>query len=133
VLLVNLCAALNFDKDKYKKGFSIFSSSSATTNSVTKTPSAPLTPPNFDEVFNPDNPSKSINTKGYAITNVNSTPKIHYLAEEVDPIAHPLHPVDDPIAADCGATSHILFTALSGLAEICRDSSAARTSRTLAG
>jgi len=44
-----------------------------------KMPSAPLRPPDFDEVFNPD-----------------GTPK----SEEGDPFAYPLHLVDDPEPAD---------------------------------
>jgi len=44
-----------------------------------KTPSAPLRPPDFDEVFNPD-----------------GTPK----SEEGDPLAYPLHLVDDPEPVD---------------------------------
>jgi len=56
-----------------------------------KTPSAPLRPPHFDEVFNPDGTPKSINAEG----------------EEGDPLAYPLHLVDDVDGANSEAESEL--------------------------
>ena len=69
------------DKDKLRKDSTFTPVVVQQPTPSQKTPSTPLKPPNFDEVFNPDGSPKSINAEG-------------------DPLAYPLHLVDDPGPAD---------------------------------
>ena len=64
-----------------------------------KTPSAPIRPPNFDEVCNFDGTPKSINAEG----------------EEGDLLAYTLHLVDDPEPADVDGVNSELESELEEL------------------